>query len=121
MYKNIIVATDGSKLSVKAAIQGMDLAKLFNARLSIIYVIDQRAFFFPHEVQELAAENPYFTILDDLRRNAQAVMDSLKKEAAKREVEFEVMIKEGAVVDQIQESVRSSNADLLVLGAHGQT
>ncbi|GAB4380903.1 MAG: hypothetical protein Kow0042_31280 [Calditrichia bacterium] len=47
MFKNILVATDGSELSMDAARHGMDLAKLFKAKLHILYVIDQRVFFFP--------------------------------------------------------------------------
>ncbi len=121
MYKKILVATDGSQLSLKAATQGMDLAKTFSSQLKIVYVIDQRVFFFPHEIQGLTPENPYFSIFEDLRKNAQSVMDSLLKEAEKRGIQFESAIREGAVVDVILDTARAMNADLLVIGAHGET
>ncbi len=121
MYKKIVVATDGSKTSLQAARQGMDLARRFKADLKIVYVIDQRVFFFPHEVQELTAENPYFTVLNELRDNAQAVMDSLKKEAKKHMVEFEPLIREGQIIDEIMKVIKEAKADLLILGTHGQT
>ncbi len=120
MFKKIVVAVDGSKLSVKAAEKGMEFAKLFEAALKIVYVIDQRAFFFPHEVQEMTAENPYFTILDDLRKNAQSVLDSLDRKAKKAGVEVEKIVREGSVVEQINDVVNSFKADLLIVGAHSQ-
>lgn len=121
MYKKILVATDGSQLSLKAAMQGMDLSKTFNAQLKIVFVIDQRVFFFPHEIEGLAPENPYFSILEDLRKNAQSVMDLLLKESENRGIRFESAIREGAVVDVILDTAREMNADLLVVGAHGET
>ncbi len=121
MYKKIAVATDGSKLSLKAASKGMELAKLFHAELKIVYVIDQRVFFFPHEVQELTAENPYFSILETLRSNAQSVLDSLEKEAGRDGLKIETFIREGSVIDEIVKFVAQNKADILVMGAHGQT
>ncbi len=121
MFKKIVVATDGSELSLSAARKGMELAKLFHARLEVIYVIDQRVFFFPHEVQILAPENPYFKILDELRRNAEAILDKLEKVAQKVGVEIERFVLEGAVVDEINRRVEEAKADLLIIGAHGKT
>jgi nucleotide-binding universal stress UspA family protein len=121
MFKKIVVATDGSELSLKAARKGMQLAKMFGSKLQVIYVIDQRVFFFPHEVQILAPENPYFKILDELRKNAEAVLDKLEKEAKKVGVEIERFVLEGAVVDEINRRVDEARADLLIIGAHGKT
>lgn len=121
MYRRILVATDGSELSIRAAQKGMDFTKLFNARLQILYVIDQRVFFFPHEVQELTTENPYFTIMEELMRNANEVLDSLKTTARKKGVEFEALIREGSVIDLVLDSIRQNKSDLLIIGAHGKT
>ncbi len=119
MFKKILVATDGSNLSLKAAERGMELAKLFGADLKIAYVIDQRVFFFPHEVQELSSENPYFTIMEELLKNAESVLENLQKKAKDYQVEFESIIQEGVVVDEIVKLIKEHNIDLLLIGAHG--
>ncbi|NIA29766.1 MAG: universal stress protein [Actinobacteria bacterium] len=121
MFKKIVIATDGSDPSLKAATRGMSLAKMFSAKLQVIYVIDQRVFFFPHEVQVLAPENPYFEILDDLRKNGEVILNKMDKEAGKIGVEIEKFILEGSVVKEIRNTVREFHADLLIIGAHGKT
>lgn len=121
MFKRIVIATDGSGLSLKAAKKGMQLAKMFSSRVQIIYVIDQRAFFFPHEIQVLAPENPYFKILDDLRKNGEEILNKMEKEASRIGVEIEKFVLEGSVVDEIKNTVEESKADLLIIGAHGKT
>ncbi len=121
MYKKLLIATDGSQVSMAAAQKGMKLAKLFGANLKILYVIDQRVFFFPHEVLVLAPENPYFTILEDLRKNAQKVMERMEAFAREIGVEFEPLVREGAVVDVIAETVKKYKIELLVIGAYGKT
>ncbi len=121
MFKKILVAVDGSDLSLKAAQKAMDLAKLSAASLQVVYVIDQRVFFFPHEIQVLAPENPYFKVLEDLRKNGDSIMATLRKEARKRDMEFEPLIMEGAVVDEIRKVIEKNKTDLLVIGAYGKT
>ncbi len=121
MFKKIVIATDGSDLSLNAAQRGMSLAKMFSAKLQVIYVIDQRAFYFPHEVQVLAPENPYFEILDELRKNGEAILNKMDKEAGKIGVEIEKFILEGSVVKEIRNTVNEFHADLLIIGAHGKT
>ena len=121
MFKKIVIATDGSDLSLKAAEKGMSLAKMFSAKLQVIYVIDQRVFFFPHEVQVLAPENPYFEILDKLRENGEAILNKMDKKAGKIGVEIDKFILEGSVVKEIRNTVKESHADLLIIGAYGKT
>jgi len=121
MFKKIVIATDGSDLSLKAAEKGMSLAKMFSAKLQVIYVIDQRAFYFPHEVQVLAPENPYFEVYDKLRENGEAILNKMEKEAEKIGVEIEKFMLEGSVVKEIRNTVKESHADLLIIGAHGKT
>ena len=121
MFKKILVATDGSQLSKKAAKLGMDLVKKFDAELQIIYVIDQRVFFFPHDIQVLTPENPYFSILEDLRSNAQSVLSKLSTEARKKKISFESKVLEGSVVDVINKAAKDMKAELLIVGAHGET
>ncbi len=121
MYKKILAAVDGSPLSMKAAKQAMDLAKHHQAKLTVVYVIDQRVFFFPHEVQILAPENPYFTVLEELRKQAEKIITKLDKEADKLDLKFEARILEGVVVDVLKETVEKEKFDLLVIGAYGKT
>ncbi len=121
MFKKILAAVDGSPLSMKAAKQAMDLAQHHQAKLTVVYVIDQRVFFFPHEVQILAPENPYFTVLEELRNQAEKIIAKLDKEAEKRDLKFEARVLEGVVVDVLKETVEKDKFDLLVIGAYGKT
>ncbi|GAB4380901.1 MAG: hypothetical protein Kow0042_31270 [Calditrichia bacterium] len=56
-----------------------------------------------------------------MRKNAQKILDMLKKDADKRKIEFNSLIREGSIVDVIIETVNLTKSDLLVMGAHGKT
>ena len=42
--QKILIATDGSKCSQKAVLQGMELAKLIGAKVYALYVLDKNAY-----------------------------------------------------------------------------
>jgi len=65
-YKHILLATDLSSASKKAAIKAVELAKLFGAKLTLIYVADPI----------------YANIYPLLKDLEDSVIDEIKKEVA---------------------------------------
>ena len=41
MFKHILIATDGSELAERAASQGLELAKVVNAKVTAVTVTEQ--------------------------------------------------------------------------------
>jgi len=119
MFKKILVANDGSKLSGRAINAACDLASKFKSKVKIVYVIDQRVFYQPHDIV-LPSSSPYFKILEDLKKIAEKAQQDASRIAQKYDIEVETEILEGSVVDEVIEAAKSYKADLLVIGAHGE-
>ncbi|GAB4343782.1 MAG: universal stress protein [Calditrichia bacterium] len=119
MFKKILVAIDGSDLSLEGLRRALKMAEAGEAKLYVLYVIDQRVFFLPHDIEGLQPENPYFKILEDLRKNGEELMKKARQIAQRKKMEFEGIIREGAVVEVIETTAAELKTDLIVVGAHG--
>jgi len=108
-YKHILLATDLSSASKKAAIKAVELAKLFGAKLTLIYVADPI----------------YANIYPLLKDLEDSVVDEIKKEVALLGKELNVpeenqKIKFGSVKACVLEIAELLRIDLIVLGSHGR-
>lgn len=115
LYKNILVATDGSKQSQDAFDQAVALAKNFDAKLYVAQIVIP----------------PYFTsrsetggvILRDMLDEAKQNLDYLVKQAQAAGLEnVEPIEEKGSPRDLIARDLpKRLNLDLIILGATGRT
>jgi len=117
-FKNILVATDGSKYSAAAASEAIGLAKRNGSKLTVISVVPSELMTptdieFSMPQRELIAEKE----MHEAEKNAKAVKDAAQKEG----VAVQAFIMSGKPSDAIIETAREKGADLIVLGSHGKT
>ena len=81
MFKNILVASDGSKCGDKAVDLAIDLASKYGARIAALYVMD-----FNSELNSLACHNSPLTRdeMETLNKRFKSI-NSLLNKVAKRE------------------------------------
>lgn len=122
VISNILVAVDGSRVSRKAAIYAVELAKGLNASVTFISVIDNTAYtgrtaipaaFTPTHITE--------PVEDYLRRAAEVFTSRLEKACRERDVTARSVIRVGPPVEEILKEGRRSKADLIVAGSHGRS
>lgn len=117
MYKNILIPTDGSEISIKAVKQGIALAKLIGAKVTALTV---RA-----PLREFVAEGVAFPVPENYRKAYIQEIDH-HLDAARREA-----ITAGVTCDAIQvesdepwkaiiAAAKSQGADLIVMASHGR-
>jgi nucleotide-binding universal stress UspA family protein len=118
MFKNIILASDGSPSATKASQTAIDLARVHGAKITAVFVID------PY---------PYMSLGEDTGEAFQAYMNAAHATSAKVTSELEQKAKQAGV--QLEKSVmegddvataitmlaQKQGGDLLVLGSHGRT
>lgn len=120
MYKKILVATDGSKLSRKAVEAASELAADFGAVLTIVRVVPhfQKTFFDGSSVlsiQEMTA------IEKELEDKAQASLDQLLKTTVARHISVNTVVtKSSNVSDALLKVAKKAKADLIVMASHGR-
>ncbi len=117
-FKNILLATDGSKHSDAAASEAANIAKHVGANLHIVSVIPI-ASMLPFDVVNAQIELELIPQIEhkaaeDNVRAAQAI-------AANEGVKAEGTIVSGSPYDAIVETANEKKADLIVVGSHGRT
>ena len=121
MISKILVPTDGSKISQKAAAYAIGLAKQLHASIIVTSVIDYRLLIsqtmlvgrFQPDVQEPMG--------DYLREGAERHARQIKKLCEKKGVKSKTVIKSGHPVEEIVKLAEKSKVDLIVVGSHGQS
>ena len=121
MYKHILVATDGSKLSLKAAKTAAKLAHAVGARLTAVYVMPE---YMPPIYGEASL---YVTTVSPrsfkaaMEKDAKAALAAVAKEAAAARVTHaEVRATNAQPWSAIVNAARSKKCDLIVMASHGR-
>ena len=120
MFKQILVATDGSAASEHAASLAVSLAHTHHAQLVAIYVVD------PYPYLGIGEANPYGfeSYMSAARQVASETHTKVAALCAQQEppVQMQASLVEGASVTAgILQSAHDHGADLIVIGSHGRT
>jgi len=109
-FSQILVCCDGSKYSEKAIRTACDMAKSYDAGLTLIHVIDKT------RKSDILAGSEYTEIL---RKYAKEVIERAQKITDQEGVKSKIMTKEGNVAGEIVKYSKESKTDLIVIGSKG--
>ena len=118
MFKNILIAIDGSEHSKKAQKFACDLANKYEAYLTILHVAYNAAQ--SHAMVLGSSAMIYQGNQKELDEMAQVVMDAAREIAVVagcKDTKFQV--EQGAPAEQILRYSRDNNIDMIVLGSRG--
>lgn len=115
IYKQILVAVDGSKPAVLALKEAIKLAKDQKAKLLIIHVLDDL----------YSGDVDHESFIAARREKGQKILNEMEKIVCKSKVEFETQLvglksSTGRIAEQIVKKARTWPADLIVIGTHGR-
>ncbi|MBW2428565.1 MAG: universal stress protein [Deltaproteobacteria bacterium] len=111
MFKNILLAFDGSDCSNKALAYASNLAEQYGAALWLVHV-------FPHTSDLLGYED--FEKLFAKRKSAgQVVIDDALQKLDKSTLKVHPELLEGPEAESILKAAKTSQADLIVMGTRG--
>jgi nucleotide-binding universal stress UspA family protein len=120
MYKNIMLAIDGSKVSDSLVDELIKLTKGQDVNLRIIHVLDESF------VNYGGPTFDYLSLIAHWREEGQNTLDNAAKIIAKKssiKVEtslLELKPEQGRVAEAIAEEAKKWSADLLIIGTHGR-
>jgi nucleotide-binding universal stress UspA family protein len=125
MLKHILIATDGSKHSEKAAEKAIEVAKLSGGEVIALYVADPRKYFAPAE-EAMQASRSYEIpddrikmLQDSMLKEAEEATKSAREAAKLAGVPLEKKIVKGHPADEILKA--ANDVDLVVMGSLGRT
>jgi nucleotide-binding universal stress UspA family protein len=120
MFKHILLGTDGSAASEHAATLAVDLARIHEAKLTVLYVVD------PYPYLGVGETNPmgfqaYMAAAQQHAAQAHAKVASLCEKKAPR-VRLEArLVEDVTAMRGIVDTAQEEKADLVVVGSHGRT
>ncbi len=121
MYRNILVAVDGSEYSVKAARHAGLLAKMIGAKLVLFHAVSHRHA--PPFTEGLSVPGPQPSKAELLREReteARRILQAIRKEIPfAGPVVEEVFVVSSAPHESIIEAAKERDCDLIVMAPHG--
>lgn len=126
--QRILVPTDGSEGSIKAAETAGELAKALDAKLTVVYVLSDR-FLLEHSwgAAQFIGEEP------EGLKSVEEIREALEKAAHEKEIpatikalgqlgsEPEVVLLWGHASEEIIKYAKDKQIDLIVIGSHGRS
>ena len=120
-YKHILVPTDGSSLSLKAAKQAASLAKNLDAKVTAVYVVRPWT---PPMSEESAVVASFDHTEAEYRKRADSIADKALAKVAKAAgttVKFEkVRVDAFHPWEGIVKAAKDAKCDLIVMASHGR-
>jgi nucleotide-binding universal stress UspA family protein len=115
MFTQILVAIDGSKISDRALKIALDEAKVWNATVNVIYVVETGLF------SSLPMDNTWEIMYSMLEKEGQDALDEAKKEADAKHITLKANMKQGHAGNEIVNASEELGADLVIVGSHGRS
>jgi nucleotide-binding universal stress UspA family protein len=117
MYKTILVPLDGSKRAERILKHVEALAHCFSAKVIFLQVVTAPNLVGYDESGILL----YHHNLEQLAKQAESYLNSLKGEFREKDIEAKTCIVGGPIVEQIIDCALRENADLIAMSSHGRT
>lgn len=115
LYRNIVIATDGSENSRRAIFYGIEIAKLSGATVHVLYVVDT-----PSTISETWTAGKEM-IREMMINDGKKVMSKIMKILEDSGVEAKEVLLEGHPSDEIINFAENNSMDLIVMGTLGKT
>ena len=118
MFKNILIATDGSDLAAKAVEQGIRFAKEISAKITAVTVTE------PFHVLSLAPSELEYTPIEYKKHaeiHAEKVLGAVSAAAKSAGVVCETLhVEHEQVYQAIMDAASARRCDLIVMASHGR-
>jgi nucleotide-binding universal stress UspA family protein len=119
MYQNILICTDGTKLSAKAVESGIALAGRLDAQVIAFTVVPRHATVY-FEGAVVPSPTEVKRIEKEWNDQAQDVLTAVQKIAHARDVKATTLVGHGGVAESIIGAAKRHACDLIVMASHGR-
>jgi nucleotide-binding universal stress UspA family protein len=110
-FKHILVPTDFSEVSDRAIAKAVDLARAFDARLTLLHV---------WSLPTIGYAEGLSWPIDDLQKAAKDALAECYARISKLYPQLDTLLLQGNEWRQILETVKKKDCDLVVMGTHGR-
>lgn len=113
-FEHVLVPTDGSKASKRAAQHAIDLLSDGDGGLTALYVIDMG------DADYVAVPSDIRDTKERIRKKGQKLVDEIREMAVEAGVDCETAVVTGIADEAIVAYAEDNGVDLIALGKHGK-
>ena len=116
-FKNIqkiLIPTDGSDYSIRAAEYSISIAKMLDAQIIVVYVIDEVV------LDQLSKVTGRENVEQELKQDGQRYINYVLGLAEKEGVKADSILAKGRPFEQIVHLAKGLNIGLIVMGTYGR-
>lgn len=110
MYQHIVLAADGSTNSLRAAKEAATIAKAFQAKITVVFVVELE-----QARQEVMHAASHESLYLERRQKLAGVEEILQTE----QIQFVTILLKGSPGPEIVKFVNEQDADLVIIGSRG--
>jgi len=121
MYKTILVPVDGSKRAEVILPHVEELARLYNAKVIFLRVVEQPALIMGSKETHRAHWELQQKEQEKRKNEAESYLSTLQGEFKERGIEAVAQVVHGPVVEGIMTAAEREEADLIALASHGRS
>ncbi len=117
MFKNILVAVDGSKYSINAAQKAVAIAQKYGSRITVLHVVNHSRLFSigPPQAMPMISE----AMIEGLNHGGEIILKNTLKALNPMTVTVETELSWGNPAEMILDKAQSKPYDLIVIGNRG--
>jgi len=112
--KKILIPTDGSEHSIRAAQYGISIAKMVGAQITAVFVVDE------YVLDQIAKITERETAVRELEEQGKVNVNFVKDMAGKEGINTTSLIAQGRPFERIVHIAKDLNVDLIVMGTYGR-
>jgi nucleotide-binding universal stress UspA family protein len=123
IFRNIMIATDGSECSKKVVDKGIEFARFSGGTVCAVYVVST-AYISAMDGSYSSSIDmfPYFEAMHDaLKKQGQQAIDYVKELGAKKSVNVESVLLEGNPSEELIRYAEKEKMDIVIMGTIGKT
>lgn len=121
MYRNILIATDGSKLALRAVDHGAELAKKVGATVTILTVTELWSALNMAEDTEHGVMNPVEIYEATSEKLAEKILSAAEEKARSHGIECKTLhVRDRHPAEGIIATATERGCDLIVMATHGR-
>jgi universal stress protein A len=118
--KKILVAVDGSEVSLAAFDWALDLGTLFRAELVVLTVSDRRAVQDQDLYPAFLSDRKVKELVEEYDEKGKGIFNDIKDKCQERGVRVSTLVLHGLPSEEIVSLATDESVDLIVMGAHGK-
>ncbi len=119
-FKKIVVAVDGSEISLAAFDWALELAALLSAEIIVVTVSDRRTINGEDIYPAFLSDRKVKELIEEYNEKDRGVFKDIKTQSQRRGVKTSTVVLYGLPSQEIVQLAVDEAADLIVMGAHGK-